>query len=104
MKHLIDVHVVLATSQDMEYWEDHAEEAADRLNTILHLVYDLADEEINTQRLENIFQHVWENWCEDAYLLEIDDADLHDWVAHLLVSWEDEIAHDDHEQHNELVD
>ena len=97
MKHMIDIHVVLSTPEDMEYWDDQAEEASEKLNTILHMVYDCADEDIETSRLENILQHIWENWREDSYLLEIDEVDLQDWVDHLLVSWEDVDQEDDYQ-------
>ncbi len=95
MKSLIDIHVVLATPEDMEYWDEQAEEAADKLNLLLHMVYDSADEDIEVQRLEKILQHIWENWREDSYLLEIDEVDLQDWVDHLLVSWEDDDQEND---------
>jgi hypothetical protein len=96
--------VVLATPDDMDHWDELAAEAADKLNVILHMVYDQADEEIETSRLENIFQHVWENWREDTYLMEIDEIDLHDWVDHLLATWDDAEHEDDNNQHNELED
>lgn len=89
MKDMIDIHVVLATPDDMEYWDEQAEEAAEKLNTILHMLYDGADEDIATSALENMFQHIWENWREDSHLLEIDDEDLRDWVDHLLATWDD---------------
>lgn len=94
MKSLLDIHVVLATAQDMEFWDELAEEAADKLNVILHMTYDLADEDIETGRLERILQYIWENWREDSYLLEIDEVDLQDWVDHLLATWDDA----DHEE------
>ncbi len=94
MKNLIDIHVVLATAQDMEIWEEQAEDAAEKLNVILHLAYDLADEDIETEKLERILQYIWENWYQDSYLLEIDEVDLQDWVDHLIASWDD-IDHDD---------
>lgn len=90
MKDLVDVHVVLATNEDMEYWEDKAEEATEKLNMILHMLYDAAEEDIETERLEKLLHHVWENWREDSHLLDIDDDDLRDWVDHLLSTWEDE--------------
>ncbi|GAA6183329.1 MULTISPECIES: hypothetical protein [Alteromonadaceae] len=98
MKSLVDVHVVLATPADLENWDEDAEEAAERLNTILHLAYDLADEDIDTSRLEKILHHIWVNWHEDSYLLEIDDADLHDWVDQLLATWDDAEHDEDYEQ------
>lgn len=94
MKSLLDVHVVLATPQDMEFWDELAEEAADKLNIILHMTYDHADEDIEIGRLERILQYIWENWREDSYLLEIDEVDLQDWVDHLLATWDDA----DHEE------
>ncbi|GAA0851985.1 hypothetical protein [Aliiglaciecola litoralis] len=103
MKNLIDIHVVLATAEDMDHWDDEAAEAAEKLNVILHMVYDQADDDIETTRLENVLQHVWENWREDAYLMEIDENDLHDWVDHLLATWDDAGQDDDNDQHTELV-
>lgn len=90
MKHFIDIHVVLATPDDMQdQWDEQAEEASERLNTLLHMLYDRAEEDIDSQRLENMLQFVWENWRQDPHLLDIDDEDLRDWVDHLLASWDD---------------
>ena len=83
MKNMIDIQVVLATVEDMDFWEDRADEATDRMNTILHLLYDKADEDINVTSLENMIQYIWENWREDAHLLDIDEDDLYDWVDQL---------------------
>lgn len=98
MKHLVDIHVVLATPEDMDHWEDRAEEAADKLNVILHMTYDGAEEDIEIARLEKILQHIWENWREDSYLLEVDEEDLRDWVDHLLATWDD-ADHEDKFEH-----
>ena len=90
MKHTIDIQVVLATVEDMDFWDDRANEATDRLNTILHMLYDKAHEDINSTSLENMIQYIWENWREDAHLLDIDEVDLYDWVDQLLATWDDE--------------
>ena len=90
MKIMIDIQVVLATVEDMDFWDDRAGEATDRMNTILHMLYDKADEDINTTSLENMIQYIWENWREDAHLLDIDEDDLYDWVDQLLSTWDDE--------------
>lgn len=90
MKHLIDIHVVLSTPDDFDHMEEQAEEASEKLNMILHMLYDYADEDISAESLEKMFQHVWENWREDSHLLDIDDVDLRDWVDHLLATWDDE--------------
>lgn len=89
MKTLIDIHVVLATPADMEVWEDQAEMAADRLNDLLFMLYDRAEDDTPTERLENQIQKVWEVWHEDEHLLDIDPQDLSDWVDQLLATWDD---------------
>ena len=89
MKHLVDIHVVLATAEDFEHWEEQAEEAADIFNSILHMLYDSADEDIAVDKLEKMLQHVWENWIEDRQLLDIDEEELRDWVDQLLATWDD---------------
>ena len=90
MKNTIDIQVVLATVEDMDFWDDRAGEATDRMNTILHMLYDKAHEDINSTSLENMIQYIWENWREDAHLLDIDEVDLYDWVDQLLATWDDE--------------
>jgi hypothetical protein len=89
MKHLVDIHVVLATAGDMEQWEEQAEDAADKLNHFLHCLYDKADDDIASTQLERMMQHIWETWSQDTQLMDIDDTDIVDWVDQLLASWED---------------
>ncbi|MEC9263247.1 MAG: hypothetical protein VYD53_17980 [Pseudomonadota bacterium] len=89
MKHMVDIQVVLATWQDMEDVFEDPDEAAERLNTVLHMVYDRAEEDIETERLEKILAHTWSIWHQDDNLLYVNDDDLLDWVDHLLATWDD---------------
>lgn len=89
MKHLVDIHVVLATADDMEQWEDEAEHAADQLNMFLHMLYDRVDEATPSTQIEQMIQHIWETWSQDTQLVDIDETDIVDWVDHLIASWED---------------
>jgi hypothetical protein len=90
MKHMVDIHVALATTDDMDFWDERAQEATDRINSILHMLYEKAHEDINSRTLENMIQYIWENWREDRHLLDIDEDDLYDWVDQLLATWDDE--------------
>jgi hypothetical protein len=90
VKHTIDIQVVLATAVDMDFWDEQVEEATDRFNSILHMLYEKADEDIDSTTLENMIQYIWENWREDSHLLDIDEDDLYDWVDQLLATWDDE--------------
>ncbi|MGB0216018.1 MAG: hypothetical protein ACPF9E_11255 [Alteromonas oceani] len=89
MKHMVDIQVVLATWQDMEDVFEDPDEAAERLNTVLHMVYDRAEEDIETERLEKLLAHTWSFWHQDDNLLYVNDDDLLDWVDHLLATWDD---------------
>ena len=89
MKHMVDIQVVLANWQDMEDVFEDPDEAAERLNTVLHMVYDRAEEDIETERLEKILAHTWSIWHQDDNLLYVNDDDLLDWVDHLLATWDD---------------
>lgn len=90
MKELVDIHVALATAEDMDVFDDEqAEEAAEQLNVILHMLYDKVDDDVEVQKLEDMIQHCWENWRENPDLLAIDPFDLSDWVDQLLATWDD---------------
>ena len=82
MKYLVDIHVVLSTPEDMLDYSDS-------LNTLLHLVYDKMDEDMPVESIEKCLHYCWETWVNEPQIVEIDDDDLHDWVDHLLASWDD---------------
>ncbi|MFC4699478.1 hypothetical protein ACFO4O_04815 [Glaciecola siphonariae] len=87
MKHLVDIHMVLCTSEDMDDFHDDPELASEKLNMALHMVYDKADEDIATGKLEELLANTWEYWHQDKYLVDIEVDDLLDWVDHLYNTW-----------------
>lgn len=89
MKYNVDIHVVLSTFHDMEDIHEDPDEASERLNFILHAIYDKAEDDIDTLRLEKVLQHTWETWQQDRQLTDIDDDELLDWVDHTLATWDD---------------
>jgi len=89
MKYLIDIQTVLSTIADMEDVHDDAEEASERLNFVLHAVYDRAPDDVSVARLEGVLQHVWNTWHENQHLCDIDEDELLDWVDHALATWDD---------------
>ena len=92
MKELIDLHVVLATPEDFEQWEEEAGEAADKFNIIVYALYDAIDDDILLSEFERMIQHVWEVWSVDQQILQIDDADFASWVKEMLASWDNQIS------------
>lgn len=89
MKQNVDIHVILATSQDMEDYHDDPYEAAEQLNFILHGIYDRAGDDVDTSWLEKLLHFCWETWHQDPNLSEIDEEELLDWVDQQLATWDD---------------
>jgi hypothetical protein len=83
MKDAVDIHMILSTSEDMSDVHDEPEAASEKLNMVLHMVYDKADEDIETDKLEELLENTWEYWHKDQYLGDIEVDDLLDWVDHL---------------------
>jgi hypothetical protein len=79
--------MVLSTPEDMDDWHDDPSLASDQLNEILHMVYDRADEDIETDKLEKLLSDTWEYWHRDQHLGDIEVDDLLDWVDHLFNTW-----------------
>nr|WP_136249494.1 hypothetical protein [Ningiella ruwaisensis] len=84
MKHLVDIHMVLSTPEDMEDYHDDPEAASDSLNMVLHMVYDKADDDMAPDKLEEYLTNTWEYWHQERHLADIEVDDLLDWVDHLL--------------------
>lgn len=94
MKHFIDIHTILSTPEDMDDLHDDPEQASEKLNTVLHMVYDQLHEDINAEDTEKILSFVWEHWHQDKYLSDIEVDDLVDWVDHLVNNWDNEALND----------
>jgi Fe-S-cluster formation regulator IscX/YfhJ len=96
MKHFVDIHTILSTVQDMDDIHDDPYAASEKLNEALHLVYDMADNDIPREELENMLSFVWEHWHQDKHLSDIEVDDLVDWVDHLMNTWDND-AHNGEE-------
>jgi hypothetical protein len=90
MKHFVDIHTILSTAEDMDDIHDEPQAASDRLNEVLHLVYDMSSDDIPSQELENMLSFVWEHWHPDKHLSDIEVDDLVDWVDHLMNTWDND--------------
>ncbi len=90
MKEFFDIQVVLATPADFEQYEEQSDVAADKLNLLLHVLYQRAEEDTSVMRMDAMVQKVWDTWITDPHLIDLDDDEAVDWVDQLLASWEDE--------------
>ncbi|MFC6440141.1 hypothetical protein [Bowmanella sp. JS7-9] len=96
MKELFDIHVVLSTAEDFEQFEEEAQDVSEQFNDMLHYLYSRVDDDIDTEALARLFQHVWEYWSQEPQFNEIEVDELFDWVDQLLATWEDDDSTDEH--------
>ena len=84
MKQFVDIHTVLATPGDLEDLHDDPDQACEKLNLILHAVYDSLDEDESGDAVELFLNYVWQHWYKDKYLEHIEIEDILDWVIQLV--------------------
>ena len=92
MKEFIDIHDYLVSEAVVGDWDGDEEEVAERINEIYHTVYDLAEEDIAPEILEQLLSLVWDTWIGQEALAEIESEDIYDWCRHLLENREQYLA------------
>ncbi len=84
MKEFVVIHDYLVSEEVVGDWDGNEELVAERINEIYHMIYDLAEEDIETEELERLLALVWDNWIGQEALPEIESDDIHDWCRHVL--------------------
>ena len=84
MKEFVVIHDYLVTQEIVGDWDGQEEEVAERVNEIYHTMYDLAEEDIETELLEQLLALVWDTWIGQETLAEIETDDIYDWCKHVI--------------------
>jgi DNA-binding ferritin-like protein (Dps family) len=84
MKEFVDIHDYLVTETIVGDWDGQEEEVTSRVNEIYHTLYDLAEEDIETEILEQILALVWDTWIGQESLPDLDTEDIYDWCRHVI--------------------
>ena len=92
MKEFIVIHDYLVSEAVVGDWEGDEEIVAERINEIYHTVYDLAEEDIAPEVLEQLLSLVWDTWIGQEALAEIESEDIYDWCRHLMENREQYLA------------
>lgn len=95
MKEFVVIYDYLVTQEIVGDWDGQEEEVAERINEIYHTIYDLAEEDIETEILEQLLGLVWDAWIGQEAIADIDTNDIYDWCKHVL---------DNREQHLQQPD
>ncbi|RHW77192.1 hypothetical protein [Colwellia sp. RSH04] len=84
MKEFVVIYDYLVTEAIVGDWDGQEEVVAERINEIYHTIYDLAEEDIETEVLEGLLALVWDTWIGQEALAEIETDDIYDWCRHVL--------------------
>lgn len=84
MKEFVVIHDFLVTEAIVGDWDGQEEIVAERINEIYHTLYDLAEEDIETEVLMALLALVWDSWIGQESLPDIESEDIYDWCRHIL--------------------
>ncbi|PCI62523.1 MAG: hypothetical protein COB35_03735 [Gammaproteobacteria bacterium] len=84
MKEFVDVHDFLVSQAVVGDWDGEEELVAERLNEIFHVLYNMAEEDIETEELERLLTMVWHHWIGHQELPDLETDEILDWCQHVL--------------------
>ncbi len=96
MKEFVVIHDYLVTEAIVGDWEGQEETVAEKVNEIYHTLYDLAEEDIDTEELEQLLALVWDAWIGQDVLPDLESEDIYDWCRHLLENREQHLQQQDY--------
>lgn len=95
MKEFVDIHDYLVTEAIVGDWDGEEEIVAERVNEFYHTLYDLAEEDIETEILEQLLALIWDTWIGQDELPDLESEDIYDWCRHVLENREQHLQSQD---------
>ena len=95
MKECVVIYDHLVTQEIVGDWDGDEEEVAERINEIYHTMYDLAEDDIETEILERLLALIWDTWMGQEALVDIETDDIYDWCKHVLDNREQHLQQQD---------
>jgi hypothetical protein len=90
-----DIYAYLVSRQDMVFFDEEAEAAADQLNEMLHYVAAYMEEDDSLEQLEEVIRRTLFEWIENDELLEIDSDDMQTYILEQLADVRQQELDDD---------
>ena len=84
MKEFVVIHDYLVAESIVGDWDGQEEQVTERMNEIYHTLYDLAEEDIEPEVLNQLLELVWETWIGQDVLPDLETDDIYDWCRHVL--------------------
>tara|TARA_R110001583_G_scaffold77851_3_gene211623 strand:- start:60899 stop:61189 length:291 start_codon:yes stop_codon:yes gene_type:complete len=84
MKEFVVIHDYLVTEAIIGDWDGEEELVAEKINEFYHTFYDLAEEDIETEILEQLLALIWDTWIGQDELPDLESDDIYDWCRNIL--------------------
>ncbi|TRX56661.1 hypothetical protein [Thalassomonas sp. M1454] len=84
MKEFVIIHDFIVSEEVVGDWEGAEETVAENLNEFYHTIYQLAEDDIDSEELTILLNLVWDHWIGNDHLAEIEHDEIYDWSRHLL--------------------
>ena len=84
MKEFVVIHDYLVTEEIVGDWDGQEEIVVEKINEIYHTLYDLAEEDIETEELEQLLALIWDNWIGQEELPDVESEDIYEWCRNIL--------------------
>jgi len=92
VKEFVIIHDYLVSEAVVGDWDGQEELVAEKINEIYHTLYDLAEEDIEPETLNQLLHLVWDTWIGQEALPDIETDDIYDWCRHVLENREQYLA------------
>jgi hypothetical protein len=96
MKEFVVIHDYLVSEAVVGDWDGQEEVVAEKVNEVYHTLYDLAEEDIDTEELEQLLALVWDAWIGQEVLPDLESEDIYDWCRHLLENRDQHLQQQDY--------
>lgn len=88
MKEFVDIHDFMVSAETVGDMLGDPEYVADKINTLCHMLYDQAPEDISSELLSRLLAEIPEFWLQDETIVDADESELLDWVHQQLTNAE----------------
>ncbi|GGW58416.1 hypothetical protein [Alishewanella tabrizica] len=80
MKDLLSVQDYLLQVSDVGDWDGEEELVADKLNTIIHVVWDALPDNLTSKEISFLMPQIWDQLRGDTVLVDVDEDELIGWA------------------------
>ncbi|MDX1677509.1 hypothetical protein [Arsukibacterium sp.] len=80
MKDALSVQDYLLHESEVGDWDGEEELVTDKINSIIHTVWDALPDDLATEHIERIMPQLWQQLGQDTLLLDVDEHELAGWA------------------------